>query len=61
MNLEIIQHPGLRVALKQGLNHILLKLTHIVHAVVIVLSTFDQLIPILKLNLIQFSINEAYE
>jgi hypothetical protein len=29
MNLEINQHPSLRAALKQGLNHIVLRLTHI--------------------------------
>jgi hypothetical protein len=61
MKLDIIQHPGLRTALKQGLNHIVLMPTHIAHAVATVLSAFDQLIPILQLDLIQFPINEAHE
>jgi hypothetical protein len=61
MNLDIIQHPGLRAILKQGLNHIVLRPTHIAQAVATVLSAFDQLIPILQLDLIQFPINEARE
>jgi hypothetical protein len=61
MNLEIIQHPGLRATLKQGLNHIVLRPTHIAQVVATILNAFDQLIPILQLDLIQFPINEARE
>jgi hypothetical protein len=61
MNLDIIQHPGLCAALKQGLNYIVLRPTHIAEAVATVLNAFDQLIPILQLDLIQFPINEARE
>ena len=59
MNVDIIQHPGLRQALKQGLNHIVLRPTNIAQAVAVTLDAFDQLIGILHLDQIAFPINEA--
>jgi hypothetical protein len=59
MDLDLIQHPGLRVALKQGLNHIVLRPTNIAQAVATMLDAFEQLIPILHLDSIQFPISEA--
>jgi hypothetical protein len=59
MDLDIIQHPGLRDALRQGLNHIVLRPTNIGQAVATVLDAFEQLIPILHLDLLQFPILEA--
>jgi hypothetical protein len=60
MDLDLIQHPGLRVALKQGLNHIVLRPTNIAQAVATMLDAFEQLIPILHLDSIQFPISEAH-
>ena len=50
MNMDIVQHPKLRQALKQGLNHIVLRPTNIVQAVAVTLDAFEQLISILHLD-----------
>ena len=59
--MDIIQHPSLRQALKQGLNHIVLRPTNIAQAVAVALDAFDQLVTILHLDQIGFPINEARE
>lgn len=59
--MDIIQHPGLRQALKQGLNHIVLRPTNIAQAVAVTLDAFDQLVNILHLDQTEFPISEARE
>jgi hypothetical protein len=44
MDLDVIQHLGLRQALKQGLNHVLFRPTNIAQAVATALEAFDQLV-----------------
>jgi hypothetical protein len=59
MDLHIIQHPGLRHALAQGLNHIPLKPTSIAHAIAVIMHAYDQLCNILDLKTLQFPIEAA--
>jgi hypothetical protein len=49
----------LRQALKQDLNHVLLRPTNIVQAVATALEAFDQLVPLLHLDTIDFPITKA--
>ena len=48
MDIAIVQNNDFRMALKQGLNHILLRPTNIAEAIAIVLDAFDQLVTILS-------------
>jgi hypothetical protein len=59
MDLNIIHHSGLLSALKQGLNHIVLCPTNIAQVITMTFDAFDQLITILHLDQINFTINEA--
>jgi hypothetical protein len=59
MDLHIIQHPGLRHALAQGLNHIPLKPTSIAQAIAVNMHAYDQLCNILDLKTLQFPIEAS--
>lgn len=59
MDLNIIQHPLLKEALAQGLNHIPLRPTNIGQAVAVACDAFIQLCLILNLTEHNFPINEA--
>jgi hypothetical protein len=59
MDLDIIQHKQLRVALAQGLNHIPLKTTSIAQAIATIMHGFEQLSCILNLEQSGFSMLEA--
>ena len=59
MDLDVVQHPRLRQALKQGLNHIVLRPTNIAEVVATALESFDQLVSILHLDSMDFLITEA--
>jgi hypothetical protein len=59
MDLSIIQHNGLRLALFQGLNHIPLKPSNIAKAIAIAMDAFMQLVEILDLPSIDFPVQEA--
>jgi len=60
MDLAIIQHPSLRNAVAQGLNHTPVQPVNINHAVATNLDAFEQLIPILQLESTDFPINTAH-
>jgi hypothetical protein len=59
MNMDIIQHRDLRLAISQGLNHIPLRPTNIVKAIAAIMHAFDQLVALLNLIQLQFPVDEA--
>jgi hypothetical protein len=59
MNIDIIQHKQLRLAVSQGLNHIPLQPTSIAKAVASIMHAFEQLVYILHLAQLQFPIETA--
>jgi len=61
MDTQIIQNLHLRQAVSYGLNHIPLKPTSIAKCVATTLDAFDQMVHILKLEKLDFPVNEARE
>lgn len=59
MDTQIIQHPGLRHALAQGLNHIPLRNTDFREAVEVVVQTFSEIYHILHLQDFHLSLTDA--
>jgi hypothetical protein len=59
MNMDIIQHRELRLAISLGLNHIPLQPTSIANAIAAVMHAFDQLVVILSLVQLQFPLADA--
>lgn len=59
MDINLIQHKGLRSVLAMGLNHIPFHPTHIGQAIAIICDAFWQLMDILKLSAENFPIVEA--
>jgi hypothetical protein len=59
MDMKIIQHPELRNALAQGLNHIPLRPTNIVETMAVIMDVFSQLYEILKLSDTTFPLEET--
>ena len=59
MDINIIQHPGLRNALAQGLNHIPLRPSKIAEAMAAIMDAFSQLCDILGLHNLPFPMIEA--
>ena len=59
MDMNIIQHPGLRCALAQGLNHIPLRPSKIAEAMAVIMDAFTQLCEILGLTKQSFPMTEA--
>ena len=59
MNINIIQHKQLRLAVSQGLNHIPLQSIIIAKAVASIIHAYQQLVIILQLKKLQFPIETA--